>query len=184
MELCTLRVALRWGRHFLQNNKISSRGFTTLLGPSARGQNPMIPVKIYLDADLQKVSIVKDNKGKAGIYRWTNKNNGKIYIGSAVDLTNIFFHYYSLKRISDSNMTICKALLKYGYTNFQLEILEYCEPQNIIAREQYYLDLLQSEYNILKTAGSTLGYKHNEEAILKISKYREGREHTEETRKK
>jgi len=66
-----------------------------------------------------------------------------------VDLANRFYLYYSLKLISNSNMTICKALLKYGYTNFQLEILEYYEPQNVIAREQYYLDLLQPEYNIL-----------------------------------
>lgn len=107
-----------------------------------------------------------------------------MYVGSAVDLTNRFYHYYSLKGISNSSMSICKALLKYGYTNFQLEILEYCEPSNCIEREQYYLDLLAPEYNILKTAGSTLGYKHSEETKSKISKSGESREHTEETRKK
>jgi len=30
-----------------------------------------------------------------------------------------------------------------------LEILEYCDPLNIISREQYYLDNLKPEYNIL-----------------------------------
>jgi hypothetical protein len=31
-------------------------------------------------------------------------------------------------------MVIYKALLKYGYSGFKLEILEYCEPSNCIER--------------------------------------------------
>ena len=62
-------------------------------------------------------------------------------------------------------MSINKALLKYGYSNFQLEILEYCEPSDVIEREQYYIDLLVPEYNILRTAGSSLGYKHTTETL-------------------
>lgn len=65
-------------------------------------------------------------------------------------------------------MTIYKALLKYGHSNFSLSILEYCEPDKCIEREQYYIDLFKPEYNILQTAGSSLGYKHSEEAIEKI----------------
>jgi len=40
-----------------------------------------------------------------------------------------FSQYYSYKHIADPNrnMIIDKALLKYGYSNFQLEILEYCD---------------------------------------------------------
>jgi hypothetical protein len=37
---------------------------------------------------------------------------------------------------------IYPALLKYGYANFSVEILEYCERSEAITREQYYLDLL------------------------------------------
>jgi group I intron endonuclease len=49
-----------------------------------------------------------------------------------------------------------------------LEILEYCTKENAISREQYYLDLLNPEYNILKTAGSPLGLKHTKEALAKM----------------
>jgi hypothetical protein len=35
--------------------------------------------------------------------------------------------------------------------------LEYCDLENIIDREQYYIDLLKPEYNVLKDAGSSLG---------------------------
>ena len=52
-------------------------------------------------------------------------------------------------------MNINKALLKYGYSGFQLEILEYCEPSDVIDREQYYIDLLVPECNILKITGSS-----------------------------
>ena len=65
---------------------------------------------------------------------------------------------------------INNALLKYGYAKFSLEILEYCEPIKCIKREQYYLYLLKPEYNLLKTAGSLLGYKNLEERSMKGNK--------------
>lgn len=43
---------------------------------------------------------------------------------------------------------------KHGYSNFSLEILEYCNPSECIKKEQYYIDLLSPEYNLLKQAGS------------------------------
>ena len=46
--------------------------------------------------------------------------------------------------------------------NFKLEILEFCNKDEVLSREQYYLDLLKPEYNILKKAGSNLGFKHSE----------------------
>jgi group I intron endonuclease len=61
-------------------------------------------------------------------------------------------------------------LLKYGYSSFRLEILEYCDPSSIIEREQYYIDLLKPEYNILQVAGSLFGYKHTTESIEKMRK--------------
>lgn len=77
-------------------------------------------------------------------------------------------------------MPICSALLKYGYSNFQLEILEYSTNNETIIKEQYYLDLLNPEYNILKTAGSSLGYKHSPDTIAKFK----ARKFSPETRAK
>jgi group I intron endonuclease len=61
-------------------------------------------------------------------------------------------------------MPIYKALLKYGYAEFSLEILEYCSTDVLLKKEQYYFDKCKPEYNILKIAGSPLGYKHSEPA--------------------
>jgi len=47
---------------------------------------------------------------------------------------------------------IYKTLIKYGYSSFKLDILEYCTSSVLISREQYYLDNLNPNYNILKIA--------------------------------
>jgi hypothetical protein len=59
-------------------------------------------------------------------------------------------------------------LLKYSYYNFKIEILEDCNNESLKIREQYYLDLLKPEYNICKTAGSMLGFKHSLKTIEKF----------------
>jgi group I intron endonuclease len=133
------------------------------------------PVVVYSNADLAKQSIIKDNKGKSGVYRWTNLVSGKTYVGSGTNLSKRLSVYYNLScLIKQDYMIINKALLKYGYSGFKLEILEYCEPSNVIAREQYYLDLFKPEYNILAKAGSLLGFKHSEYTRRRMSAARLG----------
>lgn len=68
-------------------------------------------------------------------------------------------------------MAIYKSLLKHGYAKFRVEILEYCstDKDNLLSREQFYLDNYNPEYNILKIAGSPLGYRHSEAAKARIS---------------
>jgi len=129
---------------------------------------------IYSNTDIMKNQIIKENKKKSGIYLWTNIINEKIYVGSSINLGNRFKDYFNYSHISNpkiSNSNIHKALIKYGYSNFQLEIIEYCKIDNCIEREQYYIDLLQPEYNILKFASSSKGYKHTKESIEKIRKH-------------
>jgi hypothetical protein len=66
-------------------------------------------------------------------------------------------------------MLINLAILKHNLENFSLDILEYCSPKDVIKREQYYLDTYKPVYNILKIAGSYLGYIHNETSLAKMS---------------
>jgi len=66
-------------------------------------------------------------------------------------------------------MLIYKAILKNGYSNFSIEILEYCTPENCIEKENYYFEKLKPEYNLLKIAGSNIGYKHTKETLSKLS---------------
>jgi hypothetical protein len=47
----------------------------------------------------------------------------------------------------------------------------------LLEKEQYYLDLLNPEFNILKTAGNSLGFKHTQESIKKMRKAQSGENH-------
>jgi hypothetical protein len=138
----------------------SQRNFST--------NSAITPVKVYSNADVEKVKIFAENHDKAGVYRWVNKINGNTYVGSSVDIGNRLYSYYSLRSLAKSNRPIERALLKHGFSNFSLEILEYCDIKEALNREQYYLDNLKPEYNIVETAGSTLGYKHTPESLKKM----------------
>ena len=134
---------------------------------------PVVPIKIYSNTDLQKLLIIQQNKGKAGVYRWTNLLNSKSYIGSSVNLGKRIKEYFSFAyletQIKKNKSIIYRSILKNGYSSFSLEIIEYCDKSEVVLREQYYIDLLNPEYNILSTAGSSLGFKHSEETKAKIS---------------
>jgi len=125
-------------------------------------------VVIYDYADKDKLNILADNRNKIGIYRWINKINGNTYIGSSVSISVRMYTYYSLRSLAKSNRLIDRALLKDGFSNFALEILEYTDKNNVLEKEPYYMDLFKPQYNIVETAGSTLGYKHTQESLEKI----------------
>lgn len=126
------------------------------------------PVSRYTNSEKLKAQVLKDNKNKSGIYRWINNLNGNTYVGSAVNLEIRLRSYFNSKELKRNSRPIKDALLKYGHSNFTLEILEYCPKISLTEREQFYMDLLLPEYNILKNAYSLLGYKHSQETILKL----------------
>lgn len=132
------------------------------------------PIKFYLDSKECKNNIYIENKNMTGIYLWYNNLNGKYYIGSANNLTRRLSIYYSVVYLNNANNVIHRAILKYNHDNFSLYILEYCLPDKLIERGQYYLQTLNPEYNILKIAGSSLGFKHSEEIAMRISEAQKG----------
>jgi len=97
-----------------------------------------------------------------------NNLNGKTYVGSAINLSKRLGSYFNEKELNKNPRPIQDALLKYGHLNFTLEILEYCSKAKLLEREQFYLDLLIPDYNILKYAYSLLGFKHSEETLEKL----------------
>ncbi len=79
-----------------------------------------------------------------------------------INITNRLFQYFSVRYLIErskyNNSRIYKALIDYGYKNFKFEVLEYCKEEILFQREQYYIDTLDPEYNILRYAGSSLGF--------------------------
>jgi len=99
--------------------------------PGSENKITFVPRMIYNNADTMKLYILKDNKVKASIYRWIHVDSGKSYVGSSIDLKERIAKYFSvnfmLKELEDSESLIYRALLKYGYSGFRLDIIEYCD---------------------------------------------------------
>jgi group I intron endonuclease len=94
-----------------------------------------------------------------GIYKIVNNINGKIYIGSAKDFKKRYeSHVNALLKNKHHNRKLQNGVNKYKIENFTFVPIEYIDDVNqLIVREQYYLDLLNPYYNICKVAGNSLG---------------------------
>ena len=128
----------------------------------------------------------------SGIYKITNTVNGNYYIGSSVNLRKrLNGHRSDLVCNRHNNAHLQRAWIKYGENCFTFEIIELCEKERLIEREQYYIDELQPTYNICQAAGSCLGNVPSDATKQKLSEAMMGerntnfgREKSEETKKK
>ena len=108
-----------------------------------------------------------DNLIQTGIYKIVNKENGRIYVGSTGDsfLARWKLHLSLLKRKAHHSIFLQNSFNKRGENAYSFEIIEFVEKEKILAREQYWIDTLNPDYNILKVAGSNLGFRHSKEGI-------------------
>ncbi|KEP45605.1 GIY-YIG endonuclease (mitochondrion) [Rhizoctonia solani 123E] len=143
-------------------------------------------VKVFENPVRDRKEISSFLKGKSGVYLWYLESSGKYYVGSSVDLRYRFYDYFSESYFykSGSSAIIANAIAKYGLDAFQFLILEFTEKSETLSREQFFIDTLEPEYNILKKAGSTLGFKPTGETKDKLSRAAMGRIHSLETRAK
>lgn len=114
-----------------------------------------------------------------GVYEIVNKINGKKYIGSAAQYDNeikakLGFYvrwYLHLTHLQGEGSKhhcsyLQKAWTKYGHENFEFRIIEYCDSNFCLEREQYYLDLYWDTgnlYNLCRYAGSNKDVERTEE---------------------
>lgn len=99
----------------------------------------------------------------SGVYKITNLINGKIYIGSAVNLNRrCYQHFYHLKNNNHHSNYLQKAFNKYGIENFIFETILKCSKEYLLIIEQYLIDYYKPQYNICKIAGNLSGFKHKD----------------------
>lgn len=117
---------------------------------------------------------------EAGVYVIKNNVNGKQYVGSSIDLRMRRIQHFSKLRCGKHvNSHLQNAYNKYGSEAFEFEILEIIEitdniKESLLNREQFWIDNLKPEYNILQVAGSNYGYHHSDETKSKISNSMKG----------
>lgn len=119
----------------------------------------------------------------SGIYKIVNTITNKFYIGSAA---NCYKRWAAHKSYLNNNhhhsQHLQNAWNKYGVENFKFEIIEKCEKENLILREQYFINSLNPEYNICPIAGTSAGRKLTEEHKKKLSISNTGQKRSEQTK--
>ena len=91
-----------------------------------------------------------------GIYKVTNKINGKVYIGQSVDIGRRWREHMTAK----DDIYFHKAIQKYGVDNFIWEVIEKCKKSELDEREIYwieYYDSFNKGYNCTKGGDGVSG---------------------------
>ena len=121
----------------------------------------------------------------SGVYEIRNAANGKRYIGSSVNLLKRGDkHFRQLRRGNHHSIVLQRAFNKYGEDSFMFRVLTICDSTNLLFFEQRALDNLKPEYNLLTTAGSSLGYKTSQETKEKLCQLNLGKYVSLKTREK
>ena len=144
--------------------------------------------------NMSFVRVESDYKfpNKPGIYKFTNKINGKIYIGESLYMNERLSKYRSCAKINPVCL-IEKALAKYGFDNFKYDIVETfpngVSKETLVSREKFWISFFNSTdktigYNVLPFGKCMVGFKMSDEAKAKISKANKGRVFSTEQRKR
>ena len=109
-------------------------------------------VKPYIDRTFKRACI----EDKPGIYKITNIDSGKCYIGKSTNvkkrITDHFKSSIGIKTIADQ--TVHHEIWKTGFWNWTIEVIMYCDKEQLNELEKYYIDFFKSnEFGFNKTKG-------------------------------
>ena len=116
-----------------------------------------------------------------GIYQIENIINHKLYVGSSINChKRANRHFSELKNNKHKNKHLQNSYNKYGKNAFTFSILEkVSDKQDLIKREQYYINILTPAFNINQIANSSLGVKRSDITKEKIRIANLGLKHPE-----
>lgn len=109
-------------------------------------------VKPYIDSTFKRVGI----EDKSGIYKITNIDSGKCYIGKSTNvkkrITDHFKSSIGIRTIADQ--AVHHEIWKTGFWNWTIEVIAYCDKEQLNELEKYYIKFFKSqEYGFNKTGG-------------------------------
>jgi group I intron endonuclease len=117
----------------------------------------------------------------SGIYRIYSIATGESYYGSTNRLDRRFTEHRSAWKSGKGNKKIRSLLDKYGQSNFEFQILEYCLPEYFEEKEKKYIESDDNRLNVwilpFSSKGCNLGDNVKGKKFI-------GHKHTEENKKK
>lgn len=78
-----------------------------------------------------------------GIYKITNKLNGKVYIGQSNDIERRWKEHK--RKYKSEHTLLYKAMQENGLENFEFSIEELCDLEALDTKEQYYIKFYNSD---------------------------------------
>ena len=125
-----------------------------------------------------------------GIYQIKNLVSKKIYVGSSTDIDNRWsVHRKTLRNGSHHNRYLQRAWNKYGEDSFVFGVIEETTGENLLDREQYWLDTTmctdrKTGYNLNEFANGSKGLIQSEDVKETLRQINRGKTHTIESRNK
>ena len=122
-------------------------------------------------------------KKVTGVYKILCRETGKPYVGSAVSIKSRWAcHRHMLNKGTHSNKHLQNAFNKYGKDAFEFLVIEICEVDSLVVREQYWIDFYDAAnssvgMNNSPTASTTIGFKHSESTKKMLSEIASKRDH-------
>lgn len=104
--------------------------------------------EVYYKAQIEALfkKILGENDDKGGIYKITNINNEKIYIGRAVNFKERWrTHAKRGCGIDPIKSLLYDAMMEEGLENFTWEVVEICSKEEQPAREKYWINFYHSD---------------------------------------
>ncbi|CAJ1004034.1 MULTISPECIES: GIY-YIG nuclease family protein [Bacillales] len=80
-----------------------------------------------MDRRAELKQLYKEMKTEAGVYRITNRQNGKVFIGSTMNLKTINGTQFQLNYGSHKNSKLQQEWNEYGKDAFDIEVVERLE---------------------------------------------------------
>ena len=102
-------------------------------------------VKPYIDDTFRRVGI----DDKSGIYKITNLDNGKAYIGKSTNMKKrLADHFKSAIGITSiADQAVHHEILRTGFWNWTLEPIIYCDKDRLNEMEKYYINFFDTVNN-------------------------------------
>ncbi len=136
-----------------------------------------------------------------GIYQIRLTIDDRCYVGSSTDVRERWYHHRSaLDHQKHHSPRLQNAWNKYGPDAFRFELLEECDAEILLEREQLWMDKLNSVLNLMrvamrsghpqtletrgKIAATSTGRTHGPLARAKVSAAQKGRPKSSEHREK